>query len=88
MAKEKDTHEALMLLFHRYVVPSVMVMDGAKAHIQGGFRHKLREAGCHIKQTDTHTHTHIECSRRFYQGTETRRWARNGQVWGTKEAMG
>jgi hypothetical protein len=51
MAKEKDAHEALSLLFHRDGVLNVMVMDGAKAHIQGEFRRKLREAGCHIKQT-------------------------------------
>jgi hypothetical protein len=49
MAKEKDTHKELSLLFHRDGVPKVMVMDGAKAQIQGGFRRKLREAGCHIK---------------------------------------
>jgi hypothetical protein len=36
MAKEKDAHEALSLLFHRYGVPNIMVMDGTKAHIQGG----------------------------------------------------
>jgi hypothetical protein len=49
-AKEKDAHEALSLLFHWDGVPNVMVMDGANAQIQGGFRRKLREAGCHIKQ--------------------------------------
>jgi hypothetical protein len=32
-----------------------MVMDGAKAQIQGDFRRKLREAGCHIRQTEPHT---------------------------------
>jgi hypothetical protein len=37
MAKEKDAHEALSLMFHQYGVPNVMVMDGAKAQIQGGF---------------------------------------------------
>jgi hypothetical protein len=55
MAKEKDAHEALSLLFHRDGVPIVMVMDAAKAQIQGYFRRKLREAGCHIKQTEPHT---------------------------------
>jgi hypothetical protein len=57
MAKEKDDHEAPSLLFHRDDVPNIMVMDGAKAYIQGGFRWKLREAGCHIKQTETHKPT-------------------------------
>jgi hypothetical protein len=55
MAKEKDAHEALSLLYHQDGVPNVMVMDGVNAHIQGGFRRKLREAGCHIKQTEPHT---------------------------------
>jgi hypothetical protein len=54
MAKEKDAHEALSLLFHRDGVPNIMAIDGAKAQIQGGFRRKLREAGCHIKQTEPH----------------------------------
>jgi hypothetical protein len=31
MKKEKEAHEALSLLFHRYGVPNMMVMDGAKA---------------------------------------------------------
>jgi hypothetical protein len=52
MAKEKDAHEAIFLLFHRDGVPNMMVMDGAKTQIPGGFRRKLREAGCHIKKTN------------------------------------
>ena len=55
MKKESQGHEALSLLFHRDGVPNVMVMDGAKAQVQGDFRRKLREAGCHIKQTEPHT---------------------------------
>jgi hypothetical protein len=55
MAKENDAHEKLSLLFHRDGEPNVMVMDGVNAHIQGGFQQKLREAGCHIKQTELHT---------------------------------
>jgi hypothetical protein len=54
MAKEKDEHEALSLLFHRDAVPNVMVMVGAKTYIQGDFRRKLREAGCHNKQMEQH----------------------------------
>jgi hypothetical protein len=53
--KEKESHEALSLLFHRDGVPNVMVMDGAKAQVEGEFRRKLRDAGCHIKQTEPHT---------------------------------
>jgi hypothetical protein len=55
MAKEKDAHEALSLLFHRDGVPNVMVMDGVNAQIQGDFRRRLREPGCHIKETEPHT---------------------------------
>jgi hypothetical protein len=60
MAKEKDAHEALSLLFHRDSVPNVMVTDGAKAQIQGDFQRKLSKAGCHIKQTEPHTPTSNE----------------------------
>jgi hypothetical protein len=55
MKKESKAHEALSFLFHRYGVPNVMVMDGAKAQTEGKLRRKLRDAGCHIKQTEPHT---------------------------------
>jgi hypothetical protein len=55
MKLESEAHEALSLLFHRDGVPNVMVMDGAKAQVEGDFRRKLRDAGCHIKQTEPHT---------------------------------
>jgi hypothetical protein len=55
MKKEKEAHDALLLLFHRDGVPNVMVIDGAKAQVEGEFRIKLRDAGCHIKQTEPHT---------------------------------
>jgi hypothetical protein len=55
LKKEKEAHEALSLLFHIDGVPSVVVMDGAKAQIEGEFRRKLCDAGCHIKQTEPHT---------------------------------
>jgi hypothetical protein len=55
LKKEKEAHEALSLLFHRYGVHNAMVMDGAKAQVEGEFRRKLRDAGFHIKQTEPHT---------------------------------
>jgi hypothetical protein len=55
LKKEKEAHEALSLLLHRDGVPNAMVMDGAKAQVEGKFRRKLRDAGCHIKQTEPHT---------------------------------
>jgi hypothetical protein len=51
MKKYKESHEALSLLFRRDGVTNVMVMDGAKAQVQGEFRRKLCDDGCHIKQT-------------------------------------
>jgi hypothetical protein len=45
----------LYLLFHRDGVPNVIVMDGSKAQVEGEFRRKLRDTGCHIKQTEPHT---------------------------------
>jgi hypothetical protein len=50
MKKEKEAHEALYLLFNRDGVPNVMVMDGAKAQVEGELIIKLRDSGCHIKQ--------------------------------------
>jgi hypothetical protein len=55
MKKESEAHEALSFIFHRDGVPNVMVMDGSKAQTEGQFRRKLRDAGCHIKQTEPHT---------------------------------
>jgi hypothetical protein len=55
MKKEKEAHEALSLLFHRDGVTNFMVMDGAKAKVEGEFRIKLCDAGCHIKQAEPHT---------------------------------
>jgi hypothetical protein len=54
LKKEKEAHEALSLLFHRDVFPNVMVIDGAKSHVEGEFRRKLCDAGCHINQTEPH----------------------------------
>jgi hypothetical protein len=53
--KESEAHEALSLIFHRDGVTNVMVMDGAKVQVEGKFRRKLRDAGCHIKQNEPHT---------------------------------
>jgi hypothetical protein len=55
LKKEKEAHESLSLLFHRDGVPNVMVVDGAKAQVEGEFRRKLNDAGFHIKQTEPHT---------------------------------
>jgi hypothetical protein len=54
MKLESEAHEALSLIFHRYGLPNVMVMDGSKAKTEGEFRRKLCDSGCHIKQTEPH----------------------------------
>jgi hypothetical protein len=61
LKKEKEAHEALSLLFHRYGVPNVMVMDGSNAQVEGEFRKKLRNAGYHTKQTEPHTQSSNMC---------------------------
>jgi hypothetical protein len=53
LKKEKEAHEALSLLFHRDGVPNVMVME-----FEGEFRRKLRDSGCHIKETEPHTQSY------------------------------
>jgi hypothetical protein len=58
MKKESEAREALSLIFHRDGVPNVMVVDGAKAQVEGEFRSKLRDTGCHIKQTEPHTQSY------------------------------
>jgi hypothetical protein len=58
LKKEKEAHEALSFLSHRDGVPNVMFMDGAKAQVEGEFRRKLRDAGCHIKKTEPHTQSY------------------------------
>jgi hypothetical protein len=55
MKTESEAHEDLSLLLHRDGVPNVLVMDGSKAQVEGGFRSKLRDSGCHIEQTEPHT---------------------------------
>jgi hypothetical protein len=55
LKKEKEAHEAFSLLFHRDGVPNVTIIDGDKAQVEGEFRRKLRDSGCHIKQTEPHT---------------------------------
>ncbi len=32
-----------------------MIMDGVKEQVMGMFRHKCREAGIHVKQTEPYT---------------------------------
>ena len=52
MAKNEDAHEALFLFFQRDVVPPKMIVDSLKEQTLGDFKHKVAEAGCHLRQTE------------------------------------
>jgi hypothetical protein len=55
MKRKGDAHEALSLLFHRDGVPPAMVMDSSKEQTLGDFRRKLKEADCHLRQTEPYS---------------------------------
>ena len=55
MQRKSQAHEALSFLARREGVPPALVMDNAKEQIMGEFRHKAREMGCHVKQTEPYT---------------------------------
>ncbi|KAG7369935.1 hypothetical protein IV203_027685 [Nitzschia inconspicua] len=55
MKRKGDAHHCLSSLFHDIGVPEKMVMDGAKEQVQGEFRRKLKDAGCHVHVTEPHT---------------------------------
>ena len=52
MTRKGEAHETLSLLFHRDGVPPTMVLDGSKEQCNGDFKRKLREADCHLRQTE------------------------------------
>ena len=55
MAKKSDAHETSSLLFAEEEVQSTLVVDGAREQVMGGFRHKARQADCHVKQTEPYS---------------------------------
>ena len=55
MRKESDAHHTLSAMLKDVGVPNKMVMDNAKAQINGMFRKKLKEADCQVKSTEPHT---------------------------------
>jgi hypothetical protein len=55
LKRKGNAHETLSLLFHWDGVPSAMIMDGSKEQTLGDFRHKLRKADCHLRQTELHS---------------------------------
>ena len=48
MAKKSDTHETLSLMFAQEVVISTLIMYGVREQVMGEFRHKPRQAHCHV----------------------------------------
>jgi hypothetical protein len=55
MKRKGEAHKALSLLFHWDGVPPTMVLDGSKEQTQADFRRKLREADCHLRQTEPYS---------------------------------
>ena len=55
MTQKGEAHETLSLLFAREGVPPSMVLDNSPEQIQGDFKRKLKEANCHMTQTEPHT---------------------------------
>jgi len=55
MTRKGETHETLSLLFHRDGVPPAMVLNGSKEQVLGDFKRKLREADCHLRQTEPYS---------------------------------
>ena len=51
----KHTHSYLGLLFEQERFPSTLVIDGAREQVMGEFRHKARQADCHVKQTEPYS---------------------------------
>ena len=52
MTKEKDCHLAFKSLFKDFGVPSNLILDGAKAQIEGESRKVCQKAGCTIKELE------------------------------------
>ena len=50
MAKKRDSHAALYLLFQRDGVAPKMIVDGSKENTLGVFKSKVAEDGCHLRQ--------------------------------------
>jgi len=55
LTRKGDAHQTLSLLFQRDGIPPAMIMDGSKEQTQGDFRRKLREADCHLRQTEPYS---------------------------------
>ena len=52
MAKKGGAYEALYLFFQKDGVPPKMIVDGSKENTIGAFKHKVSEAGYHLRRTE------------------------------------
>ena len=55
MKRKGDAHDTLSTLFTREGVPPTMILDNSKEQTEGNFKRKLREADCHMKQTEPYS---------------------------------
>ena len=55
MKLKSEAHETLSLLFQQDGVPPSVICDNAKEMILGEFNRKLKEALCHLRQTEPFT---------------------------------
>ena len=55
MRSKGKAHEGLSLLAQREGVPISFVMDNAKEQIMSEFRHKSKEMGARVKQTEPYS---------------------------------
>ena len=55
MKKKRDAHHGLSLMAARYGVPLHLIMDGSKKQKLRDFRKKVRQFGCHIKQSEPYS---------------------------------
>jgi hypothetical protein len=50
--RKGDAHNTLSTLFNCKGVPLIMILDNSKEQTEGNFKRKLKEADCHMKQTE------------------------------------
>ena len=55
MKLKNEAHEALALLVQQDGMPPVVICDDSIEIILGEFNRKLKEASCHLKQTESFT---------------------------------
>ena len=83
MKRKGNAHEALSLLFHRNGIPPAMVIDGSKEQMLGDFMRKLKEADCHLQQTEPYSpwmNAAESAVRELKRGVSQKIWTRSPKV--------